>query len=155
MKLWIDGDSLPRDLRALLLRRAGWGQHKRKFPELCFVSAKKLPEIPPELCRIVEAGPDAADRHIEAEAVLGDLVVTRDITLAERLADRGIAVINDRGDIFTSENAAERRSLRDAALQLRNLGLAPPSPKGSTRGARELKQFADSLEKLLSRLERL
>ncbi len=81
--------------------------------------------------------------------------MTRDTALAERLAHRGIAVINDRGDIFTKENAAERRSLRDAALQLRSLGLAPPSPRGFSRTARELKRFADSLDKLLSRLEGL
>ncbi|MDX9784126.1 MAG: DUF188 domain-containing protein [Spirochaetia bacterium] len=154
MTLWIDGDSLPRDLRALLLRRAGSSRQDRPFPELRFVSARKLPEVPPELCRIVQAGPDAADRFIEAEAALGDLVVTRDTALAERLADRGIYAINDRGDVFTNENAAERRSLRDATLQLRNLGLAPPSPRGSTRGPRELKRFADSLEALLTRLGR-
>jgi len=155
MRLWIDGDSLPRDLRAFLLRRAGSSRGNRKFPEMSFVSAKKLPDIPPGLSRVVEAGPDAADSLIEAEAVLGDLVVTRDTALAERLAHRGIAVINDRGDIFTKENAAERRSLRDAALQLRSLGLAPPSPRGFSRTARELKRFADSLDKLLSRPEGL
>lgn len=154
MKLWIDGDSLPRDLRAFLLRRAGSSRGGGKFPELLFVSAKRLPDIPPELSRLVEAGPDAVDRFIEAGAVQSDLVVTRDTALAERLADRGIYVLNDRGDVFTSENAAERRSLRDAALQLRNLGLAPPSPKGSQRTARELKSFADSLDRLLSKIER-
>ncbi len=154
MKLWIDGDSLPKDLRAFLLRRASSPRGRGKFPELIFVSAKRLPDVPPELSRIVEAGPDAADSLIEAEAAFGDLVVTRDTALAERLSLREISVINDRGLVFTSENAAERRSLRDAALQLRTLGLAPPSPRGSQRGARELKSFADSLDRLLSKMER-
>lgn len=154
MRLWIDGDSLPKDLRAFLLRRAGGSRGSGKFPELVFVSAKRLPDIPSALSRIAEAGPDAADSLIEAEAAPGDLVVTRDIVFAERLALLGIAVINDRGELFTRENAAERRSMRDAALQLRTLGLAPPSPKGSQRTARELKSFADSLDRLLSKIER-
>lgn len=144
MTIWADADSLPRDVRDILLRRGG----------ARFVASKRIPGLPPEAFVLVEQGPDAADAHIEESASPGDLVVTRDIPLAERLAERGIAVINDSGAVYTAENAAERRSLRDRMAELRNLGLAPESPRGSSRGPRETKRFADALDRTLSKLAR-
>ena len=79
-----------------------------------------------------------------------DLVVTRDIPLAERVAGRGVAALNDRGDLFTAENAAERRSLRDRMADLRAAGLAPESPRASARTARDAKKFADALDRAIT-----
>jgi len=142
MTIWVDGDSAPRDIRPILVRRC------TNIP-VRFVSARKLPDVPPALAILVPAGPDAADHFIEENAALGDLVVTRDIPFAERLAEAGIVVINDRGEFYSKENASERRSLRDAAAELRFLGMAPSSPKGSHRTAKETKQFADGLDRAL------
>jgi len=148
MTIWVDGDSAPRDIRPILVRRGA------NIP-VRFVSARKLPDVPPALAILVPAGPDSADRHIEENAALCDLVVTRDIPLAERLAEAGIAVINDRGELFSRDKASERRSLRDAAAELRFQGLVPPSPKGSHRTAKETKQFADGLDRVLAAIRRL
>lgn len=147
MTIWVDADSVPRDIRPLLARRS-------TAYIVRFVAARALPDIPPTLLTIVASGADAADHRIEENATLGDLVVTRDIPFAERLAERGILVINDRGELFSKENIAERRSLRDAAAELRLLGVAPESRKGSSRGARETKFFADGLEKALARMRK-
>lgn len=147
MTIWVDADSVPRDIRPLLARRSS----------ICvvrFIATRRLPDMPPDLVTIVPAGPDSADTFIETSATLGDLVVTRDIPFAERLAERGISVLNDRGELFSKETIAERRSLRDAAAQLRLLGIAPESPKGSRRGARETRLFADGLEKALARMRK-
>jgi len=149
--IWVDGDSIPRDLRQLLVRRAA--NSARSALTLSFISTVTLSDIPPELLQLVEPGPDAADDSIESRALPGDLVVTRDIPFAERLAAKGIAVMNDRGDLFTMENIAERRSLRDAAAELRLLGMAPPSPRGSQRTPRDIKRFADALDRTLSRMK--
>ncbi len=148
MTIWVDGDSAPRDIRPILVRRGA------NIP-VRFVSARKLPDVPPALAILVPAGPDAADRYIEENASLGDLVVTRDIPFAERLAEAGITAISDRGELYTKENASERRSLRDAAAELRFLGMAPASPKGSHRTAKETKQFADGLDRALVALRNL
>jgi uncharacterized protein YaiI (UPF0178 family) len=148
MTIWVDGDSAPRDIRPILVRRSA------NLP-VRFISARKLPDIPPALVTIVPAGPDAADHFIEENVALGDLVVTRDIPFAERLAEAGIAAINDRGELYTKENASERRSLRDAAAELRFLGMAPASPKGSHRTAKETKQFADGLDRALVALRKV
>ena len=148
MTIWVDGDSAPRDIRPILVRRSA------SLP-VRFVSARKLPDVPPALATLVPAGPDAADLFIEENAALGDLVITRDIPFAERLAEAGIAAINDRGELYTKENASERRSLRDAAEELRFLGIAPASPKGSHRTSKETKQFADGLDRALVVLRKL
>ncbi|MGB4585635.1 MAG: DUF188 domain-containing protein [Rectinemataceae bacterium] len=147
MTIWVDGDSAPRDIRPILVRR-GTSLSVR------FISMRRLPDLPASLVTLVSAGPDAADRFIEENAALGDLVVTRDIPFAERLAEAGIAVINDRGELFSKDKASERRSLRDAAAELRFQGLAPPSPKGSRRTAKETKQFADGLDRVLAAIRR-
>lgn len=150
MTIWADGDSLPRDLRPLLLRRAGKEPRPGLRIELRFVSSRPLPDVPQENTVLVTPGSDAADEAILAAAREGDILVTRDIPLAGRALDRGLLCINDRGEAFTKDGIRERISLRDAAAELRLLGLAPPSPKGNTRTKREVKRFADALEKALA-----
>jgi hypothetical protein len=100
----------------------------------------------------VEGGPDAADDFIAQSAQAGDLAVTRDLPLAERLADKGLRVLNDRGDVFTAGDARERRSLRDRAVELRALGLIPESPRRSGRGPKEMKAFSDALDREIARI---
>lgn len=155
MTIWVDGDSLPRDIRQILVRRGGSAaRDEAGVVELRFVSARKLPDIPEALAIHVEPGPDASDNFIEKAASPGDLVITRDIPFAERVAGKDIAVINDRGEVFTKDKVAERRSLRDAAEELRFLGLAPASRKGSSRSAQDTKRFADSLDRTLTALKK-
>lgn len=155
MKIWVDGDSVPRDIRQLLIRRDSSSGTNVAFPiEVRFVSARKLSEIPAAMAILVEPGADAADRYIENAAVSGDLVVTRDIPFAQRIAEKGIAAINDKGDSFAEDTAAERRSLRDAAEELRFLGLASPLSRISQRTARDTKRFADMLDRTITALKK-
>lgn len=159
MTIWADADSLPEDVRRLICRRArreaesaADAAQPARFAAV-FIAAR-MPSL--ELGEGVEAetvpeGPGAADDRIAERARAGDLAVTRDLPLAERLALAGLRVLNDRGDLFTAENASERRSLRDRAAELRALGLAPESPRKSSRGPREMKAFADALDRELAK----
>jgi uncharacterized protein YaiI (UPF0178 family) len=70
----------------------------------------------------VEGGPDVADRHIAEHASPGDIAVTSDIPLAAILVDRGILVIDPRGELLTAENVRERLSIRDFMESLRGGG---------------------------------
>lgn len=178
MTIWVDADSMPRDLRQILVRRERSeaqkleGRNSGQLPEgspqpappaepveppaarnliVLFVSSKRLPELPHDMTMLVEPGPDAADHFIESRAQPGDLVVTRDIAFAARAAEKGVAVLNDKGAIFTKENVSERRSLRDAAEELRLQGLVPPSPRGSGRSPADTKKFADALDSWLAK----
>ncbi len=161
MTLWADGDSLQAELRRLICRRAG-SEARRADAEArpprfraVFVASRMPPlELGPGVeAETVAGGPGSADDRIAERAEAGDLAVTRDLPLAERLADKGLRVLNDRGEVFTAENARERRSLRDRAAELRSLGLAPESPRRSSWGARELKAFADALDRELAKIK--
>jgi hypothetical protein len=157
--IWADADSLPEDVRRLICRRAtletqsaAVSSRSPRFRAV-FVAARMPPiNLGPGIeTETVEGGEGAADDRIAQRAVSGDLAVTRDLPLAERLAEAGVRILNDRGDLFTAENARERRSLRDRAEELRALGLAPESPRRSSRGARETKAFADALDRELAK----
>jgi len=159
MTIWADADSLQAEVRRLVCARAGReaeaaaasGREPRY--RAVFIASRMPPirEGPGVEAESVDAGPGAADDRIVERACAGDLAVTRDIPLAERLADKGLRVLNDRGDLLTAENARERRSLRDRAAELRALGLAPESPRRSAWGPRELKAFADALDRELAK----
>lgn len=157
MKILADGDSLPAELRAILARRwldaSGKAAREGRSPPfgLVFVAARR-PALPAGIeLVLVEAGPDSADDRLLELAAPGDLAVTRDLPLAERLAEKGLVVLNDRGDVFTSGNVRERRSLRDRAAELRVAGVVPESPRGRRWGPKELKSFADAFDRELIR----
>lgn len=155
LTIWIDADSLPRDLRPLLARRV---LNPRSYDSvqvvLHFVASRPQAGLPEHALTLVPPGPGAVDAWIEAHAQPGDIVMTRDIPLAERLIGLGVLVLNDRGDMFTKENIAERRSIRDAMEALRARGIAPPSPRANLRTPADAKRFADALERLIVRAAR-
>ncbi len=162
MTIWADGDSLQAELRALVCKRAN-AEATAAIREdrvarytAVFVAARELPldTGPGASLLVVEGGPDAADDRIAELAAPGDLAVTRDLPLAERLALAGLVVLNDRGATFEADAARERRSIRDRAAELRALGLAPTMPRSRNWGARELKAFADALDRALARAAR-
>jgi uncharacterized protein YaiI (UPF0178 family) len=102
-----------------------------------------------ELC---PPGEGEADRRILALAKSGDLVITRDLPLAEQLVDAGIAVLDDRGRAFTKENIREQRSIRDFTVGLANNGL--DFERTPSYGKKELSSLANSLDRELTRLKR-
>lgn len=163
MTIWADGDSLQAEVRRLICRRANREAEaaasegrSARFTAV-FVAARMPPlDLGPGVeAELVDAAPGegaglregAADDRIAQRASAGDLAVTRDLPLVERLAEKGLRVLNDRGEVFTVDNARERRSLRDRAAELRALGLAPESPRRSSWGPREFKAFADALDR--------
>jgi len=100
-----------------------------------------------ELC---PSGEGAADNRIVELARPGDLVLTRDLPLAERLVDLSVTVLDDRGRVFTKENIRERRSLRDFVVGLAENGLE--TERMASYGKKELNTLANSLDRELTRL---
>ena len=78
------------------------------------------------------------------------MAICRDIPLAKRLLDRGAAVIDDRGRLFNRENIAELLSVRNFMVGLAENGLGPD--RTAHYGKKELKLFADSLDRAVTRL---
>jgi uncharacterized protein YaiI (UPF0178 family) len=149
MKILVDADSCPKPARLLILRAAA-----RTSRTAVFAANRPIPGIagPGAVMEICPAGEGAADDRIAELARPGDLVVTRDIPLASRLVEAAIPVIDDRGQTYTRENIREKLSLRDFKVGLADNGLG--MERTASYGKRELKNFADSLDRLLVRLIR-
>jgi uncharacterized protein YaiI (UPF0178 family) len=150
VKILVDADSCPKPARDLILKTA----IRRKLRAV-FAANRPIAGIGGpgyarmELC---PAGEGAADDRIVALAEPGDLAVTRDIPLAARLVEASVAVIDDRGQTYTRENIRERLSLRDFRVGLAESGLE--TERIAAYGKRELKTFADSLDRALVKLGR-
>lgn len=150
MRLWIDADAAPREVKEIVFRAA-----KRLEMETVLVANRRL-SVPPGNAFVtavrVEGGPDVADRHIEDAAAPGDVAVTADIPLAAALVEKGVFVVDPRGEEYTRDNVAERLSVRDFMDGLRGAGVET----GGARpyGAREKQAFAGALDRVLTRAAR-
>lgn len=147
MKLWIDADAAPRDVKEIVYRAA-----RRLSLEAVLVANRRL--LLPQDNRFVTAvavagGPDEADRYIAEHAIAGDVAVTADIPLAGILVEGGVHVIDPRGEEYTRDNVGERLALRDFMDGLRGAGVET----GGARpyGPRDRQNFAGALDRVLSR----
>lgn len=150
MKIWIDADAAPRDVKELVFRAA------RRLQVPAIMVANQRLQTPPGNPMVsavwVDGGPDVADQHIVAEAQAGDLVITQDIPLAALLVPNGVAVLDPRGDEHTAETIGERLSIRDFMEQARTAGMVTGGPPPFD--ARAKQAFAAALDRTLSRLLR-
>ena len=148
MKIWIDADATPREVKDIVFRAA-----RRLGLETVLVANQRL-QTPPGHPRVravrVDGGPDVADRYIVTHAVAGDLVVTQDIPLAAELVPAGIAVLDPRGEEHTTETIGERLSVRDLMDGLRMTGVITGGPP--PYDARAKQAFAGALDRTLTRL---
>ncbi|HEU5358534.1 MAG TPA: YaiI/YqxD family protein [Gemmatimonadales bacterium] len=150
MKIWIDADAAPREVKDLVFRAS-----RRLQVEVVLVANQRLqapPGYPLVTTTWVDGGADVADRHIAEHARKGDLVVTQDIPLAALLVPKGIAVLDPRGDEHTPETIGERLSLRDFMEQARIAGAVTSGPP--PWDARSTRAFAAALDRTLTRLRR-
>jgi hypothetical protein len=145
-RVWIDGDSVAREARRLVERHAG-----ARGYDVVIVSDRRIRPASQERVETVVLEPreEAVDRYLLDHVSPGELVITRDIPLAESLLQRGVLVLNDRGEEFTAENIGKRRSERDMMLLLRESGVV--SSGGVRYGKKELKGFADAFDRLVTK----
>jgi uncharacterized protein YaiI (UPF0178 family) len=101
---------------------------------------------------VVESGSDSADDKLVELAKAGDLAITHDVPLIDRLAEKGVLVLDDRGNIFTDENIKERLSLRNAMTELRSYGINVEKHK--KMGNTEVRKFADAFSKTLDKYKK-
>lgn len=147
MTIFVDADSCPRPVREAVLRAA-----KRTGVPAIFAANRPIPgiegaNISMAICPVKDG---AADDFIVLHAKKGDLVITRDVPLASRLVEHGIIAMNDRGRIYTEENIREQLSLRDFMVGLAENGLE--YERTASYGKKELKQFAEAFDKMLTKL---
>jgi uncharacterized protein YaiI (UPF0178 family) len=145
MKILVDADSCPKDARELVLRRAA-----KLGIGIILAANRPIPGsdssgVIMEICPGTE---NSADDRIVELADCGDLIITRDVPLAKRLVEKNAVVIDDRGRVFTKDNINELLSLRNFSVELAENGLGIERIKGY--GKKELKTFADSLDRILT-----
>jgi uncharacterized protein YaiI (UPF0178 family) len=150
VKLWIDADAAPRDVKEIAFRTA-----RRLRIDTVLVANQRLstPLDHPFVTMVqVAGGPDVADRYIADKAEPGDLAVTADIPLASRLVEKGVTVLDPRGQEYTEENVGERLAVRDFMDGLRGAGMETYGPR--PYGPKDRQAFAAALDRVLTRLLR-
>ena len=145
MKILIDADSCPRAARDLVSRRAA-----RLKLRLIFAANRPIPSMDGVEMEICPEKENSADDRVVEMAEKGDLAVTRDVPLAKRLIAKQAFVLDDRGREFTEDNINELLSIRNFTVGLADNGLG--IERTANYGKKELKTFADSLDRILSRL---
>jgi uncharacterized protein YaiI (UPF0178 family) len=144
VRIWIDADACPRDVKDVVYRAA---QRTERSVVVVANQAMHVPRSPLIRLERVGGGLDVADDHIVAHAEAGDLAITADIPLAARLVEKRVMVIDPRGDIYDEENVRERLSVRDFMAGVREAGvITGGSPAW---GPRDKQRFADALDRTL------
>ncbi len=150
MRIWIDADAVPRDVKDIVARAA-----LRLELETVLVANQRLqtPLNNPFVTAVVVAGgPDVADDHIAKEADPSDLAITADIPLAARLVEKGVRTIDPRGTEYDERNIGERLSVRDFMDGLRSTGVQTGGPRAY--GTKEKQAFAATFDRVITRMSR-
>ena len=150
MKLWIDADAAPRDVKDICLRVS-----ERLRLETVLVANQRI-QLPPGCAHAssvrVDGGPDVADLYIAEHATSGDVAVTADIPLAALLVPKGVVVIDPRGEEYTPNIIGERLSVRNFMDGLRSSGVETGGQ--AAYGTREKQAFANALDRVITRVMR-
>jgi uncharacterized protein YaiI (UPF0178 family) len=147
MKLWIDADAAPRDVKEIVFRAA----RRLQIPTVLVANQwLSTPMDHPFVSAVrVAGGPDVADKHIAEHAEPGDVAVTADIPLAAKLVEKQVAVIDPRGEEYSEENVGERLNVRDFMDSLRGAGVETFGPR--PYGPKDRQAFAAALDRVLTR----
>ena len=78
---------------------------------------------------VVEDGPDVADDWIAERAGKGDVVITADIPLADRVLKAGAQALHPSGRIFTADSIGAALASRSIGEHLRSMGEITGGPK--------------------------
>jgi hypothetical protein len=145
MKIWVDADACPVVIKEILYKAAERAQLK-----LILVANKtfKIPKSSFITLIHVRQGLDVADNEIVNKLESGDLVITSDVPLADRVVELGGVALNPRGEVYTEENIKERLSARNFLDSLRSTGVETGGP--SALSPRDRQAFANRLDHMIT-----
>lgn len=147
MKIWVDADAAPQDVKEIVYRAA----QRLEIPAVLVANRRlSTPLSNPHVSAVwVQGGPDMADRYIADHATPGDIAITADIPLAADLVDKDIVVLDPRGQLLNAENVRERLSVRDFMESLRGAGVETGG--AAPYGPGDKHAFAGALDRALAR----
>jgi len=146
LKLYIDGDAFPNILKPIVLRQI----EKLKIPT--YVVANKKINIGKSdyiTYIIVDAGADEADHKIVEMLQEGDLVITADIPLADRVISKNAHAIDHRGELYSKDNIKQYLAMRNLMESIREMGEITKGPKPF--GSKDAEHFANQFNKFLQK----
>ena len=149
MKIWVDADACPGEIKELLYRAA-----KRTSTQVTLVANQPLRTPRSEFIDslLAPAGANAADRRIVELLQAGDLVITADIPLAAEVVARGASALDPRGQLYTDANVGERLAVRNLLDELRGGGQVTGGPANFS--AKDRQAFANGLDRWLTGLKK-
>ena len=150
MTLFIDGDAFPNLLKPIVHRSI------ERLGLRTFVVANKRIDIGASgfvTYLIVEQGADEADHKIVEMAEEGDLVITADIPLADRVIAKNAHAIDHRGELYSVDNIKQYLAMRNLMESIREMGETTRGPKPFSQ--KDAHEFANQLNSFLAkRIER-
>lgn len=147
MRIWVDADATPAAVKRILFKSA-----EREKIKLTLVANVPLshPDSNYISSEVVTDGFNVADDWIVEQCEAGDLVITADIPLADRVVGRGGTALDPRGTLYTEDNIKGKLATRNLLDELRGANLVegggpPPYSK------KDAHKFASTLQSFLSR----
>ena len=148
MRIWIDADACPGEIKEVLFRAAV----RRKIQVTVVANqALRIPTSPFIDRVIVPSGANVADRRIVELLEAGDLVITADIPLAADVVAKGGQALDPRGRLYTHDNVGERLAVRNLHDELRGGGMITGGPANFS--SRERQAFANCLDRWLAKVK--
>jgi len=146
LKIYLDGDAFPNLLKPILFRSI-----ERLGIETYVVANKKINigKSNHITYMIVDAGADEADHKIVEMVEEGDLVITADIPLADRVITENAHAIDHRGELYSVDNIKQYLAMRNLMDKIRESGEITKGPKPF--GQKDAHEFANQLNAFLSK----
>jgi uncharacterized protein YaiI (UPF0178 family) len=146
LTIFVDGDAFVNLLKPILLK-----QIEKLAIKTVVVANKKINIGNSKHIEyiIVDAGVDEADHKIVELAREGDLVITADIPLADRIITKNAHAIDHRGELYTKENIKQHLAMRDLMESIREMGEMTKGPKPYTQ--KDAQSFANALNAFLQK----
>ncbi len=146
LSIYVDGDAFPNLLKPILFRSI-----ERLGLETYVVANKKvnIGKSKHITYMIVDAGADEADDKIVEMVQSGDLVITADIPLADRVISKNAHAIDHRGELYSVDNIKQYLAMRNLMDKIRESGEITKGPKAF--GVKDAHEFANQLNAFLTK----
>ncbi len=146
MKIWVDADACPKNIKEILYRTA-----ERLKIHILFIANGGLRLSTSPFIQFIQVsqGADIADDYIVTHCLAGDLVITADIPLAVRIVAKHATGLDPRGTLYNASNIGGISSMRDFMHTLRSDGVITGGPKDFSK--KDSQKFASSLDKFLTK----
>jgi uncharacterized protein YaiI (UPF0178 family) len=146
IKIYVDGDAFPNLLKPIIFRSI------ERLNIVTFVVSNKKIDIGRSkyiTYIIVEAGADEADHAIVEMVEEGDLVITADIPLADRVISKNAHAIDHRDELYSVDNIKQYLAMRNLMEIIRDTGEMTKGPAPFNQ--KNVHEFANQLHRFLTK----